>query len=362
METPTLATVYLYYSSGCNLACRHCWIDPEFITQGNSKTDLSLDKLTAALDECIPLGLRSVKITGGEPFIRQDIFGLLDYLVSKNINITIETNGTLIKEKEAQAIKDAKVSHVAISIDAPTEELHEELRQVKGSFKAAVEGVRQLKKAGVDNLQIIMCLWRKNAHLLNQMISLVKDLGASSLKINPVTPTCRGDSMEKDNLILSPQEVLDIYKQFKGCSGNNGIRVCFDIPQVFFSFEYFKQDSPGVCGIKNLLGILADGRISICGIGRNVDQLVLGWVGKDSLRDIWENSPILKKIREEIPQKMQGICGKCMFRFYCLGKCRAQVFYDSGDLLAPFYFCQQAYEQGFFPKNRLVELKSAEAK
>ncbi|MDP3012779.1 MAG: hypothetical protein Q8M92_00965, partial [Candidatus Subteraquimicrobiales bacterium] len=63
METPKLSTVYLYFSSGCNLACRHCWIDPEFIAQGNSNTDLPLDKIIAALEECIPLGLSSVKIT-----------------------------------------------------------------------------------------------------------------------------------------------------------------------------------------------------------------------------------------------------------------------------------------------------------
>lgn len=351
---PALSSVYLYFSSGCNLACRHCWIDPEFSAQGNPATDLPLDKITAALEECIPLGLGHVKITGGEPFIREDIFGLLDYLVSKKLNITIETNATLIKEKEARAIKNAGVSQVSVSIDAPTESLHEELRQVKGSFKAAVEGVKHLKEAGVKNLQIIMCLWRNNAHALMDMAYFTKDLGANSLKINPITPSYRSDKMREDSLLFSVREIIEIYQKLSPDFQQSGIKVLFDIPPAFFSLEDFRKDRPGACGIKNLLGIIADGSISICGIGKVVDKLVLGRIGKDVIADIWKDNPVLKQIREEIPRKMEGVCGKCIFRFYCLGKCRAMVFYETENLLAPFSVCQQAYEQGLFPLGRLI--------
>jgi len=354
-DAPPLSTIYLYFSSACNLACRHCWIDPEFSgSQDIFGIDLPLDKIINSLEECIPLGLNSVKITGGEPFIRQDIFGLLDYLAARKINISVESNGTLIKEKEARAIKAAGVFHIAVSLDAPTEALHEELRQVKGSFKKTIEGIGHLKKAGINNIQIITCLWRRNAGTLKEMISFTKSLGVGSLKINPVSPTCRANSLKKDDMLLSVREVVDIYQKLRPDCNQNGLSVFFDLPPALLAFEDFKKGILGCCSIKNLLGIIADGTISICGIGKNVDKLVLGKSGKDRIKDIWENSPILKQIRQEIPWKLQGVCGRCIFRFYCLGKCRAEAFYETGDLLEPFYICQEAYREDFFPKSRMT--------
>ena len=58
-------------------------------------------------------------------------------------------------------------------------------------------------------------------------------------------------------------------------------------------------------------------------------------------------------IAVESPCGGDGICGRCMLRSYCLGKCRAQAYYDSGSLLAPLSFCQVAYEEGLFPQSRL---------
>lgn len=355
METPQLSTVYLYFSSACNLCCRHCWIEPEYLAAGKANEDLALDKIIAALEECIPLGLNTVKITGGEPFLRTDIFGLLDYLTAKKMNISIETNGTLIKEKEAAALKKASVHHIAVSLDGPTAHLHEELRQSKGSFKDTIAGIGHLKKSRVGNIQIIMCLWRENASAVNEMTSFAKDLGVNSLKINPLSSSCwRTEKMEEEKLLLTIQEIIGIYRGLHNEGAQNGLPVIFDIPPALLFLDDFKKSGSGTCGIKHLLGIIADGKISICGIGKTMEKLIFGEVGKDRIKDIWENSAVLKQIREEIPQKLQGVCGKCLFRFYCLGKCRAAAFYETENLLAPFSICQQAYEHDFFPKSRLI--------
>jgi len=355
-KVPALTTAYLYYSGFCNLSCRHCWIEPEYLASGRANSDLPLKEVIAALEECIPLGLSQVKLTGGEPFLRQDILELLDYLVLKKLGITIETNGTLIKENEARAIKRAKVRSVAVSLDSPEEGLHEELRQIKGSFKAAIEGIRCFKEAGVENLQIIMCLWRKNAHQIKEMLSFAEAWGVASLKINPITPTYhRAKEMGENELLLSTREILDTYHQLSNGFKQRKLRLFFDIPSALLSLKDLKENKSSTCRIKNILGILANGNISICGIGKSIDRLILGRVGKDRIRDIWERHAILRQIREEVPAKMQGVCGRCLFKFSCLGKCRANVFCETNSLLSPFSLCQEAYEQGLFPLNRLMK-------
>ena len=103
----TLATVYLYFKY-CNLRCRHCWINPPYSDTRSLKSDeLEMSAIISALDECRSLGMTSIKITGGEPFVREDIFELLGYLKKNAIRINMETNAVLIREKEARALKEA---------------------------------------------------------------------------------------------------------------------------------------------------------------------------------------------------------------------------------------------------------------
>jgi SynChlorMet cassette radical SAM/SPASM protein ScmF len=297
--------------------------------------------------------MRSVKLSGGEPFVRKDIFEFLNYFKENKIGITMETNATLIREKEAKALKEAGVGHVAVSLDGPTAEIHESLRGVPGSFNDALEGIRALKKEGL-NVQIITCLWRKNLDHIKSTIVLAKALAANSVKINPINSISRADKMAEQEETLTVKETIEFYnKLMPELKKEPAMNVIFDIPPAFYPIINMKLNVC-TCGIYHILGILGDGRISICGIGSTVETMVLGRIGKDKIKEIWQNHPVLKEIREGVPKQMQGICGRCMLKSYCLGKCRAEAFYEKGSLLAPLSFCQIAYEEGLFPKSRLL--------
>jgi len=349
-----LATVYLYFKY-CNLKCRHCWINPPYTEEVSVKEDeLTIKEIISALEECRALGMQGIKLSGGEPFSRPDIFELLNYCKENKLSITVETNGTLIREKEAKALKEAGVWHIAVSLDGPTAEIHEALRQVEGSFEKTLEGIRYLKEQGL-NLQIIIALWRGNVEHIKSTIVLAKALGANSVKINPINSIARADTMSQKNETLSVKETIDFYLKLKAeLKKEPKINVIFDIPPAFQPMVDGHFEPFSTCGIFGILGILGDGRISICGIGSTTETLVLGYVGKDSIKDIWQNHPVLKEIRQGVPKKMQGICGKCLFMHYCLGKCRAEAYYETGSLLAPLSFCQIAYEAGLFPESRIV--------
>ena len=59
-------------------------------------------------------------------------------------------------------------------------------------------------------------------------------------------------------------------------------------------------------------------------------------------------------LRERVPNRMEGICGKCILKGVCLGACRADAFVLSGSLGTPFWICQEAYEKGLFPEQRMM--------
>jgi radical SAM protein with 4Fe4S-binding SPASM domain len=91
----------------------------------------------------------------------------------------------------------------------------------------------------------------------------------------------------------------------------------------------------------------------MCGIGEQVPDLVFGEVGKDVLEAVWREHPILKELREGLPERLEGVCSRCLMKWRCLGSCVAQNYYGTGSLWAPFWLCRQAEELGLFPASRL---------
>ncbi|MFC2062012.1 radical SAM protein, partial [Elusimicrobiota bacterium] len=100
-----LTTISIYLTEYCNLNCRHCWIDPKFTSTEKKSCGIDFNDLKRVLKEAIPLGLKKVKLTGGEPFLNSYIIELMEWLHKNEILINMETNGTLITEKEAKIMK-----------------------------------------------------------------------------------------------------------------------------------------------------------------------------------------------------------------------------------------------------------------
>lgn len=357
MNPNPLSTIYLYLTRACNLNCRHCWINSEFTgIKEDNKAGVDFASLKKTLTEAKKIGLKSVKLTGGEPFLYPSILELMKWLKNRSITITIETNGTLIGEKEVEIMKECGVSHIAVALDGSIDKIHENLRGVRGSFKKTIEGIRKISASGL-NLQIVFSLYRGNRDDLKKAVIFAKGLGAKSFKINPVNQVGRGGIMQENNKLLSFEEVLGLRGEVIQLRKRLRFNILLDIPPALWPAGEIKRNT-GRCRIKNILGILADGSVSVCGIGATVKKLVFGNISKDSITDIWAENEILKQIREELPEKLKGICGKCIFRNYCLGKCRMQAYTDENSFLSSFDLCRKAYEKGFFPGSRIYEARA----
>ena len=204
-----LTSLYLYLSDQCNLSCRHCWISPGF---SQSPTNgIPLEHLKKTILEAKTIGLYSVKLTGGEPLLYRDIHALLMFLARENIAVIIETNGTLMDRPILETLRSCQVDQISVSLDAATAEIHDEIRGVKGGFDRALEGLRILSEYEFS-FQIIMTLQRKNSQEIQGLISLSKELGANSLKINHLVPCGRGKKAFNNRENLNSDELIDLYQ------------------------------------------------------------------------------------------------------------------------------------------------------
>lgn len=342
-----LSTIYFYITGGCNLRCRHCWITP-----GSTEGDMDTEDVKGMIRQAKEIDVGNIKITGGEPFLRKDIFEILYFIKENNIGMTMETNGTFIGDKEAKELKKIGLSHISVSIDSFDPGFHDDFRGVKGSFSIAVDGVTALREAGFRP-QMIASICRENAEDIKEIALFAESIGAGSLKLNPVVTIGRGKKMDEDDELLSVEEIIGLERYIdKEVQPSINIPILLDIPVAFKKMSYIKKHK-NRCGILNMIGVLSDGTISMCGIGKEMPALNMGNIKRDRLEDVWRNNPVLFSIREDIPDRLEGVCSECIFKRLCLGKCRAEAYYKSQSLTAPFCFCQEAFDKGFFPETRI---------
>jgi len=349
-----LNTLYFYLTQGCNLKCRHCWLSPKY--EEKAETFLSVKTFEFILEQGIELGLTGVKLTGGEPLLHPEILELIKIVQKKQLRLTVETNGVLCSQEIALAIAQSKACFVSVSLDAADEKTHEWMRGVEGSFKQALRGIKNLKAAGISP-QIIMTLNQKNKNKIEAIINLAEDLGAHSLKFNIMQPITRGEKLHTQGEALTIEELVVLGKRIENeLAKKSKIKLYYDHPPAFKPLgKIFAEDGDGCsyCGVLGILGVLADGSYALCGIGSVISELVFGQAEEDSLKDIWEQAPILNQLRSGLPHKLKGICGECLMKASCFGSCIAQNYYLAKNLWAPFWYCELASQKGLFPKTRL---------
>jgi len=130
----------------------------------------------------LPPTLRDINVSGGEPFLRQDIVELVRTLheTCPKARIVISTNGyltDLIKEKMREILKIAPNAGVGISIDG-IGEMHDKIRGIPGGFNLATKTVKVLREeVGMKNLRLAFTVSKQNVDNLSKVYDLSRELG-----------------------------------------------------------------------------------------------------------------------------------------------------------------------------------------
>jgi SynChlorMet cassette radical SAM/SPASM protein ScmF len=352
-----LNTIYFYLTQGCNLRCRHCWIEPKYQEGGRSFPALNLDLFRSIIEQAKPLGLSSIKLTGGEPLLHPQIEVILELVRAQNLSLSVETNGLLCTPELALKMANCRNPFVAVSLDGAEANTHEWVRGVEGCFEDTLNGIRNLVKAGLRP-QIIMTIMRRNKDQMEAMVRLAESLGVGSIKFNILQPIARGERMNKAGESLTIEELVTLGKWVENTlSASTSLRLYYSQPMAFLPLGKIFSDNGGgssICRILQILGVLSTGSYALCGIGETVPELIFGHSATDQLEDVWNNNPVYLELREGIPNRFEGICSQCLMKGSCLGSCVAQNYYRTHNFWAGNWFCEEAHEQGLFPETRII--------
>ena len=149
----TITYLRLSVTELCNLRCRYC-MPAEGVCKKSHNDMLTEEEMIRAVMASEELGIRKVRITGGEPLVKPNIISILEKtaLVPGIEELCITTNGTLLPEM-AGDIKKAGVKNINISLDTLDPEKYNYITRI-GTLDRALEGIRAAIRQNFEKVKI----------------------------------------------------------------------------------------------------------------------------------------------------------------------------------------------------------------
>lgn len=310
----------------CNLKCRHCF---ENASPQRSTEHIDVNTLTHVFHQMDTLNVKTLKITGGEPFYHPQMQSVLELIAGARFETIILTNGMLLTDNALELIKSSHIK-LGISLDGITSSTHDFLRG-SGSFKILYEKLRHIGKLGID-LTLTFTANRVNESELEQLAWIgFNEIGVRCIFVNRLRPIGRANNniemfIPDEEYALLQERVNNLASKY----GKNKILLSDDsLPIKASGHEQFTGDSPLICAAGNTL-LCMDEFLDVypCIYGQGNKNYVMGNLSTESLLDIWQSEKWMPFRGNTTLSQIKG-CSTCLKRHICgIKNCRMKPVYN----------------------------------
>ncbi len=320
-------SVHVDLTYRCNERCIHCYLDHE--DHGEMKTQ----EIKNVLEQLAQSGTLFLTLSGGEIFLRADLFELLEFARLLHFDISLKTNALLIDAGRARKLRELNVRKIQISIYSAEPEVHDAITKVRGSLERSLAAIRFLQAEGL-NVKIACPLMKQNLMAYRNVQALAAELGVPYVLDMTITPKMDGD-MSLLQLRSSTKELLPILQDAslnpRACSPNSLEAETISTGSATSSgIESSAYDDIPCSAGHNSCYISPYGDVFPC-----VQMPVAtGNLRKQSFEDIWFRSAEMKRVRA-VRESQLPVCSKCSIRQYC-ERCPGLAQMEGGDLLGAY--------------------------
>ncbi len=319
---PTIPYHMVWISTNaCNARCIHCSTDATKAFSDELITSEVKDMFT----EFAQLGIFDIAISGGEPFVRKDIFEILQHIKDLGLKVGIGSNGSMITDQTLKKLKEIGVDRLQISIDG-LESTHDKVRHWKGLYKKSVNAILSAIGFGL-NVHVCFTAHKYNYQDINPVTDECLLWGVKRFNLSRIVPTGRGElSLDLPNDVWKTI-CMDFEKKKKRYPTQMEFTTHLS-QQILVNPELDCQD--GFIGCQAGIGqgcIDSRGEVYPCVLL----PIEIGNIKKNSFKDIWKNSKTIKTLKNR--ENLKGECHSCNLRDKC-GGCRAIGYAKTGDYLS----------------------------
>ncbi len=290
----------------CNLRCVYC-MPEEGLPWLKKDQLLTYEEIQEIVRVMAPMGLKRIRLTGGEPLVRKDLPQLVDLLASISgiEEVSLTTNGVLLEEL-AEPLRDAGTTRVNISLDSFRPERVDALARRKGTFEKVLKGLEAAEKAGLEPIKINVVLIRgKNDDEIADFAEATR-IRPWHVRFIEIMPTASNLELSANDF-FSCQEALEQLKELgelepvAGPEGN-GPAAYFRFPGARGTVGVITPMSHNFCEGCNRLRLTADGQLRPCLFGEIQTNLRDPLRAGENLVPLIENTLRIKPERHDLVQ------------------------------------------------------------
>jgi radical SAM protein len=324
-------------TQACDLACVHCRASaqPERHTQ-----ELTTEQGYKLLDDIRAFGDPLMVFTGGDPLKRPDLYELIRYSVKLGLRTNVTPSATpLLTAQAIEAFQTAGVARMALSLDGPNAQVHDDFRGIPGTFDRAMFALRHAREIGLDT-QLQTTVTRRNMHTLPQIAEIAAESGTKMWSLFFLVVT--GRALEGDDLSAEEYEQVFDFMYRTSKTAPYDIKTTEAMHYRRFIAQRLKEErgeagtqgatkvvwrTAGVSDGKGFVFVSHTGEIFPSGFL----PISAGNVRANQLQVVYRDSGLFRDLRDM--SKREGKCGVCEYVKICGGS-RSRAYALTGDYLA----------------------------
>ncbi len=317
----------------CHMSCVHC----STCAGPDGSHCIPVMQLKRLIGQALPLGLRYVGLSGGEPFLYPKLEDLCVFLRETGVEFSVYTCGVMVDSSaaivpipEEMLVQALGASRIVLSLYGSDAPIHDSITGVSGSFDAALLTALEVRRLGYA-LQTHFVPTARNWTCLRDVATLARELQAEELSVLRLVEQGRACG---NNLGLTDQEygqLRESIAELRQTYGTGWLR-------TGAPWSSFALDDTATCtaGLSKLL-ISAEGKVFPCEVFKFTAKLRQTFYGRD-LGNIWTTDALLSAVRSARDMLPEG-CAGCLLSAQCHGGCPGQRLLKTGTFRLPDPLC-----------------------
>ncbi|HST02202.1 MAG TPA: radical SAM protein [Usitatibacter sp.] len=285
--------VHLDLTYRCNERCVHCYLDHD------DHGEMSTAEILRVLDEVAQAGTFFLTLSGGEIFMRRDLFEIIAHARKRMFAVKLKSNAVMVTRAKAARLARLGVAEVQVSVYSHRAEAHDAITKLPGSLRRTLEGVKRLREQGIK-VTFANVLMKGNEDDYREVRSLALELGAG-FTIDPMITPMMDGSRDVLALNIDAKQLAAVYRDE----------------------SLTREAPPAVHGddAKDMLPCSAGHTLAYISPYGEVFPCVqfpysCGNVRQQRFIDIWKDSPQLANVRSVRLADVQG-CSTCVHGGSC---------------------------------------------
>jgi len=316
----------------CNERCVHCYLDHD------DHGELTTAECLKVLDDLARSGTLFLTFSGGEIFLRPDLYEILGAARRLHFDISLKTNALLVTAKRAARLRELGVRRVQISVYSDIPAVHDAITKVAGSLQRTLAAIPILLEQGLQ-VKLACPLMRENLLAYRGVMALAEKLGVPYILDLTITPMMDGSGGPLEHR-ASVSSLLPVLRDpvLHACkpqptpqavSAMNAFQPAFGsaVSSGIESSAY--EDLPCSAG-HNSCYISPYGDVFPC---VQLPQAA-GNLRTEKFDDIWYHAPKLERLRA-VRESQLPLCSRCEIRSYC-ERCPGLALMEGGDILGAY--------------------------